>query len=152
MSDINSVNLTGRLTRDPELRQTAGGTAVLGFGLAVGERRKNGQTGEWEDYTNFVDCTMFGQRAESLSRILRKGMPVSVHGRLHWSQWEADGQRRSKLDVTVDELVLPPRADGQQADQQGGYRPPQNAQEAHAQASAYGQQPSPAVYDEEIPF
>ena len=59
---INRVNITGNLTRDPELRATAGGTQVLSFGVAVNDRRRNAQTGEWEDYPNFVDCTMFGTR------------------------------------------------------------------------------------------
>ena len=70
---INRVNITGNLTRDPELRATAGGTQVLSFGVAVNDRRRNAQTGEWEDYPNFVDCTMFGTRAEAVSRFLAKG-------------------------------------------------------------------------------
>ena len=55
---INRVVITGNLTREPELRQTAGGLPVLGFGVAVNDRRRNQQTGEWEDYPNFIDCTM----------------------------------------------------------------------------------------------
>ena len=58
---INRVNITGNLTRDPELRATAAGTQVLSFGIAVNDRRKNPQTGEWEDYPNYIDCTMFCQ-------------------------------------------------------------------------------------------
>jgi single-strand DNA-binding protein len=56
---INRVVISGNLTRDAELRQTANGTSVLGFGVAVNDRRRNNQTGEWEDYANYVDCTMF---------------------------------------------------------------------------------------------
>ena len=70
---INRVIISGNLTRDPELRSTAGGTSVLGFGVAVNDRRKNQQTGEWEDYPNFVDCTMFGTRGEKLQPYLTKG-------------------------------------------------------------------------------
>ena len=66
---INRVVVSGNLTRDPELRVTPGGTQVLGFGVAVNDRRRNQQTGEWEDYPNFIDCTMFGNRAEALSRM-----------------------------------------------------------------------------------
>ena len=88
---INRVIISGNLTRDPELRSTAAGMPVLGFGVAVNDRRKNQQTGEWEDYPNFIDCTMFGARAESLSRFLSKGTKVSVEGKLRWSQWERDG-------------------------------------------------------------
>lgn len=103
---INRVLISGNLTRDPELRQTAGGLAVLGFSVAVNDRRKNQQTGEWEDCPNFIDCTMFGGRAESLSRFLSKGSKVAVEGKLRWSQWERDGQKRSKVEVVVDEVEL----------------------------------------------
>ena len=101
---LNKAILMGRLTRDPELRATAGGTQVLSFGVAVNDRRRNAQTGEWEDYPNFVDCTMFGTRAEAVSRFLAKGNKVAIEGKLRYSSWERDGQRRSKLEVIVDEL------------------------------------------------
>ena len=100
---INRVTITGNLTRDPDLRSTAGGMPVLGFGVAVNDRRKNQQTGEWEDYPNFIDCTMFGARAQSISRFLSKGSKVAIEGKLRWSQWERDGQKRSKIEVIVDE-------------------------------------------------
>ena len=124
---INRVTISGNLTREPEYKQTASGTGILNFGVAVNDRRKN-QAGEWEDYANFVDCTMFGKRAESLSSVLHKGMKVAIEGRLHYSSWEKDGQKRSKLDVTVDEIeFMSPKSDARQADdgahvgQQGGF-------------------------------
>lgn len=101
---INRVNLTGNLTRDPELRATTSGTSVLSFGIAVNDRRKNQQTGEWEDYANFIDCTMFGARAEAVSKYLSKGSKIALEGKLRWSQWERDGQKRSKIEVIVDEI------------------------------------------------
>ena len=113
---INRVNITGNLTRDPELRATAGGTQVLSFGVAVNDRRRNAQTGEWEDYPNFVDCTMFGTRAEAVSRFLAKGNKVAIEGKLRYSSWERDGQRRSKLEVIVDEIEFMSSRGGQ-----GGY-------------------------------
>ena len=100
---INRVNISGNLTRDPEVRMTSGGTQVLSFGV---DRRRNPQTGEWEDYPNFVDCTMFGSRAEAVSRYLAKGSKVAIEGKLRYSSWERDGQRRSKLEVIVDEIEL----------------------------------------------
>ena len=115
---INRVNISGNLTRDPELRATAGGTQVLSFGVAVNDRRKNPQTGDWEDYPNFVDCTMFGTRAEAVSRYLSKGTKVAIEGKLRYSSWERDGQRRSKLEVIVDEIEFMSR--GSQGGQ-GGY-------------------------------
>ena len=101
---INRVVISGNLTRDPELRSTASGMAVMGFGVAVNDRRKNPQTGEWEDYPNFIDCTMFGARANSLHSHLTKGTKVTIEGKLRWSQWERDGQKRSKIEVIVDDL------------------------------------------------
>ena len=83
---VNRVMVSGNLTRDPELRQTAGGMSVLSFGIAVNDRRKNSQTGEWEDYPNFLDCTLFGSRADGLSKILAKGSKVAIDGKLRWSQ------------------------------------------------------------------
>ena len=152
---INRVNISGNLTRDPELRMTAGGTQVLSFGVAVNDRRRNPQTGEWEDYPNFVDCTMFGSRAEAVSRYLSKGSKVAIEGKLRYSSWERDGQRRSKLEVIVDEIEFMSR--GQQQGQ-GGYAPaPQQGGYATAPQAPQPQAPVQAppavdVYDEDIPF
>ena len=117
---INRVNISGNLTRDPELRVTASGTQVLSFGVAVNDRRRNPQTGEWEDYPNFVDCTMFGTRAEAVRRYLSKGSKVAIEGKLRYSSWEKDGERRSKIGVIVDEIEFMSRAgrDGQEAMEQ----------------------------------
>ena len=137
---INRVIISGNLTRDPELRSTAGGMPVLGFGVAVNDRRKNQQTGEWEDYPNFIDCTMFGARAEALSRYLNKGTKVSIEGKLRWSQWEREGQKRSKIEVIVDEIEF--------MEAQQGYRQAQPAhqpqQGCRQPAPRQGYQPQPA--------
>lgn len=148
---INRVVVSGNLTRDPELRVTPGGTQVLGFGVAVNDRRRNQQTGEWEDYPNFIDCTMFGNRAEALSRILRKGMKVAIEGKLRYSSWEDKngGGRRSKVEIIPDEVVLMGQnPNGQQAPQQyapQGYQQqyaPQQAPRAYAPQPP-SQQPAP---------
>jgi len=102
---INRVVISGNLTRDPELRSTAGGMAVLNLGVAVNDRRKNAQTGEWEDYPNFIDCVMFGTRAEAISRYLVKGTKVAIEGKLRYRSWESQqGDKRSKVEVAVDEI------------------------------------------------
>ena len=144
---INRVNITGNLTRDPELRSTAGGMAVLGFGVAVNDRHKNQQTGQWEDYPNFVDCTMFGNRAEALSRILRKGMKVAIEGKLRYSSWEDKngGGRRSKIEIIPDEVeLLSQNANAQQPQQYApqGYQPQAYAPQ-QAPQQAYQPQPAP---------
>lgn len=147
---INRVNISGNLTRDSELRATAGGVQVLRFGVAVNDRRRNPESGEWEDYPNFVECVMFGARAEAVGRYLLKGTKVAIEGKLRYSSWEKDGQRRSKLEVIVDEVEFMSR--GQQGEA-GGYAP--------APAPAPQQAPAPApapvppavdLYDEDIPF
>lgn len=142
---INRVSISGNLTRDPELRVTPSGMQVLGFGVAVNDRRKNNQTGEWEDYPNFVDCTIFGNRGESMGRILHKGMKVAVEGKLRYSAWEDKngGGRRSKIEVIVDEIELmsqnPNGAHGGQA------APQQYAPQGYQQ-QAYAPQPAPQAY------
>lgn len=127
---INHVMITGNLTRDPELRATPAGMSVLCIGVAVNDRRKNPQTDEWEDRPNYIECTMLGNRAEKVYPYLSKGMKVAIEGKLRWSQWEKDGQKRSKLEVTIDNIEFMSKA-GQQTK-------PEPAQDAFA--------------DEDIPF
>ena len=152
---INRVIISGNLTRDPELRSTAGGMPVLGFGVAVNDRRKNQQTGEWEDYPNFIDCTMFRARAEALSRYLNKGTKVSIEGKLRWSQWEREGQKRSKIEVIVDELEFMSSrgvSSSYGGGMGGGYSAPTPSAPAYAPAPAPVVNASSSVYDEDIPF
>lgn len=122
---INVVALCGNLTRTAEVRQTKSGMAVASFGIAVNERRKNPFSGEWEDYANFFDVTMFGKYAESVAPKLTKGTKVALNGSLRYSQWEKDGAKRSKVEVIADnvEFVTQPK-----------------------------QQAETLLYDEEIPF
>jgi single-strand DNA-binding protein len=102
---INRVVITGNLTRDPELRATGSGMAILKMGIAVNDRRKNSQTGEWEDSPNFFDVVVFGSRGESLSRFLSKGSKVAIEGKLRWSQWETpEGDKRSKVEIVADDI------------------------------------------------
>lgn len=141
---INRVNISGNLTRDPELRATQGGTSILTFGMAVNDRRRNPQSGEWEDYPNFVDVVVFGNRCDFLSKQLHKGKKVHVEGKLRYSSWEKDGQKRSKLEVVMDDIdfELPPKS--QQPPQgyppqQQGYPPQQYATGGYVQQPAISQ-------------
>lgn len=142
MSDINITCLTGRLTRDPEVRNTQSGMSIMRLGVAVNDRRKNNQTGEWEDYVNWIDCVMFGTRAENVSRYLRKGSKVAIEGKLRWSQWEdKQGGKRSKIEVIVDDLEFMSRDGGDVGQMQPE---PAKAATAAPAADAYAQ--------EDIPF
>jgi single-strand DNA-binding protein len=120
--NINTVVITGNLTRDPELRALPSGTSVCKLGVAVGERRKI--SGEWADYTNYFDVTVWGASGEACAQYLTKGSPVAVSGRLQWSRWESEGNVRTKVDITADRVqFLSSREDdksngGQQRQQQ----------------------------------
>ena len=140
MSDINNVFLTGRLTRFPELRATAGGTQILSFGLAFNTSVRNRQTGEWDERGNFIDCTIFGKRAEALSRYLTKGQKVAATGELRYSTWDKDGQRHSKLDVIVDDIVF-------MSQRQDANQPTQAAPAPQASAPSIADD-----FDDDIPF
>lgn len=144
---INRVILTGNLTRDAELRTTQSGLSIASFGIAVNDRTKNSSTGEWEDYANFFNCTMFGKRAEGVAQYLTKGTRVGIDGRLHYSAWETDGQKRSKVDINVDNLEF-------LSSRQGGG----GEQTQSPDANAYSAPATPvvdendSVYSENVPF
>ena len=119
----------------------------------MNDRRRNQQTGEWDDYANFIDCTVFAKRAEALHGLLSKGQHVAIEGKLRWSQWEGqDGQKRSKVSVIVDEIEWDSRRDN-------GTAGPGGVDEARqADAPGLGEFPMPDfeivsdIYDEDIPF
>lgn len=147
---INRVNISGNLTRDPELRATPNGQQVLTFGVAVNDRRRNQQTGEWEDVPNYVDCVVFGSRAEALDKFLSKGSKVAIEGKLRYSSWETkDGQHRSKLEVSVDEIEF-------MSSKQTSSTPKPSAPPASPAPKPATPPASPAppadVYDEDVPF
>jgi single-strand DNA-binding protein len=104
MSDLNYVFLIGRLTRDAELKYTAGGTAVSKFSLAVNRRVKSGDA--WKDEANFFDVVVWGRQGETLSPYLVKGKPVGVAGELRQDRWEQDGRNRSKIEIMAHNIQL----------------------------------------------
>ena len=104
MSDMNSVNIIGRLTRDAELKYTASGTAVCKFSLAVNEKRKAGD--EWKDNANFFEIVLWGKVGESIQQYLTKGKQVAVIGKLTQERWDQDGQNRSKVVITAGTVQL----------------------------------------------
>jgi single-strand DNA-binding protein len=102
----NHVSITGNLTRDPELRFTPSGQATTSFGVAVNRRWQNRQNQEWEEATSFFDVVCWGQLAENAAQSLTRGARVMVAGRLDQRSWESqEGERRSKIEVTADEVA-----------------------------------------------
>lgn len=126
MKNINKVMVVGNLTRDASIRRTQGDLAIMEVGIAVNDSKRNQSTGEYEDYANFFDCVMIGERAEKLAPMLTKGLKVVIEGKLRYNSWEKEGQKRSKVEIIIGQVdFLSPK--GQQ-------------------------QPTDSMYDEDIPF
>lgn len=150
---VNSVSISGNLTRDPELRATSGGTQVLSMGVAVNERAKDPQSGEWVDRPSFVDCVVFGNRAVALSRILAKGAKVALHGRLRQDRWtDADGRARSRIEVVADEVDLMQRRDPAPQAAPVAAAPAARAPRPATPAAQAPADPAADLCDEDIPF
>jgi single-strand DNA-binding protein len=128
---INRVEISGNLGHSPELRATASGTPVCSFSVCVNDRRKDQETGEWEDVPNWVDVVFFGSRAESLSKYLHKGSLVFIAGHIHQNKWEdKNGNKRQKLEVIGDDIQFGSKPDS------GGDKQPSSPQDGE-QGEAY---------------
>jgi len=120
MANLNKVMLIGRLTRDPEVRAFSNGGKVASLSFAVNNRRKNQQTGQWEEVPVFVDVKAFDREngrklADLVEKYLRKGQQVYIEGHLILEEWvgKEDGKKQSKLRVVVDDIqFLERREDG----------------------------------------
>lgn len=143
---INKVFISGNLTKDAVQRVTASGFPLCEFGIAVNDRRKNA-AGEYENYANFIDCTLLGSRSEKLAPMLKKGLKVTIEGKLHYSSWQDKntGATRSKVDVTVDNIELPYRE--QPAQQQMNMQPTVPANQMQPTAPVDQMQPAAPVTD-----
>jgi single-strand DNA-binding protein len=116
-TNINTVVITGNLTRDPELRSLPSGTSVCKMRVAVNSRRKDSSSGEWVDKPNYFDVTVWGAQGENCANYLSKGRPVAVSGRLEWREWEAqDGGKRQAVEIIADSVQFL----GSRGDNQGG--------------------------------
>ncbi|MFZ0043201.1 MAG: single-stranded DNA-binding protein [Solirubrobacteraceae bacterium] len=113
-SNINRVIITGNLTRDPELSSLPSGTPVCSLRVACNGRRKNNQSGQWEDQPNYFDVTVWGAQGENCHRFLSKGRPVAIDGRLRWREWTSkEGDKRQGVDIIAESVqVLGGREDG----------------------------------------
>lgn len=96
---MNKIQLVGRLTKDPEIRYTDGGSSIARFNIAVDRRFKtdNGPTAD------FIPCVAFGKTAEFIEKYFSKGMRIGVSGRIQTGSYEKDGQRIYTTDVVIEE-------------------------------------------------
>lgn len=132
MVDFNRVILAGNLVRDPETRFIPSGTAVTSFSIAVNRRYKSNN--EFKEEVSYFDVSVFGKMGENCAEYLSKGKPVLVEGRLRQRRWEADGVKRSKIEVVADNVQF-----------LGG--PRGGSAEPSPPAS-----PAPEAQDDDIPF
>lgn len=104
LATVNKVLLSGRLTRDPELRYTPSGTAVTSFSVAS-SRSYRGQDGEWKQAVAYVNAVAWDKQAVLINEYLKKGSAVFLEGRLNSRSWETDeGQKRSVLEVRAERV------------------------------------------------
>lgn len=137
MTDLNRVVLIGRLTRDAETKFTQNGQAVCKFSLAVNRKRKVGD--QWEDEASFFDAVLWGRQAETLNQYLTKGKQIAIEGELRQDRWEQDGQKRSKVEIVVNNIQLLGSGQGQ-----GGGAFPQRAESSWGGGGgSYVQQSAP---------
>lgn len=116
---INVLIISGNLTRDPVYKVTQGGHELLEFAVAVNDRVR-GNDGKWHDRPNYVDCALWGKRAQALSKYMHKGDKVMVRGSVRYDSWEdaKTGSRRSKLTCTVGDVELAGKRSAQDAAQE----------------------------------
>ena len=163
-TNINRVILTGNLTRDPELRSTNSGFNICSLRIAVNNRRKDNQSGQWVDEPNYFDITVFGAQGENAAKFLAKGRPVAIDGRLKWREWTDNNtqQKRQAVEVIADSVqFLGGGGENGGGGQGGGYQSyaPQSS-DVPADTSDF--QPAPAGVgggnghqapaDDDIPF
>ena len=134
MVTFNRVILAGNLVRDPETRFLPSGDAVTNFSIAVNSRYKPKSTNEFKEEVSYFDIAVFGKAAENCAEYLSKGRPVLVEGRLRQRSWDADGVKRSKIEVVADNVQF-----------LGG---PRGASAETSGPSA----PAPDTQDDDIPF
>jgi single-strand DNA-binding protein len=150
---MNKVMLIGNLTRDAEVRHTNSGFPITEMGIAVNDRRKNAQSGDWEEKPFFFTMKMLGDRGEKIAQYLVKGKKVGIVGKLEYRAWETPaGEKRSVVEVLIEDLEFLSSNQGE------GGSPRQDRPAAEAPAGrAFGGGTADdlggvEVDDEEIPF
>lgn len=159
MGNFNRVMLLGNLTRDPELRYTPKGTAIVKLGMAINRTWKDDAGASKEEVT-FVDVDAFGRQAEVLAQYLRKGRQLFVEGRLRLDTWDdkQTGQKRSKLGVVLESFQFVDSG-GARSGEEGGTAPAARPRAAATSASSAPNTPptspaqdGPPLEEDDVPF
>lgn len=140
---FNKVVLMGNLTRDPETRTTPNGASVTSFGLAV-NRTWRSADGNQQESVSYIDCVAWGRAGEIIAQYVTKGRPLLISGRLEQRSWEQDGQKRSKVEVIVEDFNF---VDSRGGDGGEGGAPAANGA---AKAKPAGKKPADDVVIEDV--
>ena len=111
---LNSVNIMGNLTRDPEIKYTPAGKAVCS--LSIANNRVYTKNSEKVTEVSYFDVEVWGPSAENCSKYLTKGSGIIVEGRLKQDRWEKDGKTQSKVRITANAVHFMPKKQGASAD------------------------------------
>lgn len=154
---MNKCHFSGNLTRDPELKFTPSGTAVLNFTIAVSRRYKKGE--EMQTETAFIDAVAWDSGAEAIGKFFKKGDSIIAHGSMQQENWETDGQKRSKLKLRVEEFEFPPNGNKKSGDSSTQQDAPQEKEKPKSSGKSSTKKPSTpppedndAPGDDEVPF
>jgi single-strand DNA-binding protein len=152
--NINRVVLTGNLTRDPDLRSLpSSGNSVCSLRIACNGRRKNNETGQWEDQPNYFDVTVWGAQGENCAKYLSKGRPVAIDGRLQWREFtDREGHKRQAVDIIAESVQFLGGRDD--AGSGNGFSSSARASESDVPIDTgdFERTPVGAGADEDIPF
>ena len=131
---MNNVQILGTITREPELRYTQSGTAILSFGIAYNEKYKK-QDGSYEDKAHFFDVTAFGKRGETINQYFSKGSRILIGGSLDFQSWnDQQGQKRSKVSIKLNDFDFIDKKDNQSNNTQTNYQQSQQQSPQQYQA------------------
>lgn len=158
MADTNLFVAVVRATRDPEVKTFNGGGKVAQLGLALNDRKKNKQTGAWEDVPIWIDAEAWnrgesGKLADIIEKYVKKGSRIAIQGKLAMDEWQdkSSGQKRTKLKVVINEVqLLDSKQDGQGGNGGGGYSRQQAQPQRQAASASNDNYDGPP--DQEVPF
>ena len=148
MASVNKVILIGNLGKDPELRYTPGGSAVVNFPIATNERWKD-KDGNPQERTEWHNIVLWGRLAEIANDYLKKGSPVYIEGRLQTRSWDdRDGNKRYTTEIVGTQMQMLGRAEGGG----GGRMPEQDEGQARGGGAQSGEEKSGDDVDDDLPF
>jgi single-strand DNA-binding protein len=147
--DLRQVTITGGLTREPEMKRTNSGTAVLSLSVGSNQSRKN-QSGEYENTSHYFECKVWAKYAEMMETKLSKGMKVMITGDLEFQQWEQDGQKRSKIIINAKQVK--PLSTNQNGSSSNNSYSQGNNQQKQSYQSKPSQENGSGNFEDDIPW